>query len=165
MAQQRSKCDVLEDARLESGSPMIWDMGFIAADFANWIFNPQKVQIPVSRIGILSSNEFEHLISKFMGTELCRHFRSLVKISSIFQGRDKFSSLAGSVRKDLEFIRSFDGSKVLQQLDLFLSNVSPAKTPSDQIKALFLELFGTILAVGRSSALFNSRGVRVPPRG
>ena len=65
-------------------------------------------------------------------------------------------------KDDLENIRSFAGTSVLRHLERVLSNIALAETSLKEMKALFLILFGTIIAVGYSQPVGHDEEVSTP---
>ncbi len=115
--------------------------------------------VPTSRVCVLSTHRFERLISSSIGLELCQWFRILVQTSSVSHDSDSRGFLARYWLWELWETRSFSGSKVLQHLESSLSKTSIAKAPLERLKAFFLVLFGTIVAVQYANAICEVKNV------
>lgn len=112
-----------------------------------------------SRVWIFSSLKAESLLSAFVGGNLSKAFRVLVETSSILHIWGMDTSYSHYSSTDLWSIRSFAGSQVLHDLERALNLQRLANASADVLKALFLVLLGTIIAVGYSTSVSASEGV------
>lgn len=141
-----------------------WDLGSIALDCADWVLDERLKPGLKSRVWLFSSLEAQYLLSTVVGGDLSRAFRVLVEISSIIHNWGMFTSYSQYSSSDLWRIRSFAGSQVVQGLEQALKFNRLAKASADVLKALFLVLLGTIIAVGYSTSVSNSDEVSPFPR-
>lgn len=140
------------DVQLEFESEVWWDLDAIAFDFACWMAYQHRVPASTSQIGILSSSKFECLLDNLTIPNLRRAFKLLVESSSVLYNHEGNTGMIwkGNSLDDLAKIRSFAGTLVLQYGEKELSNVTLAEKSLPKLKALFLILFGTTIAVGYS---------------
>ena len=113
-----------------------------------------------SLVGILSSSAFESMISKFLDRGLSRHVKLLVELTSFLYSYGSKASYADCDSTSLWSLRSFSGARVLQQLESALGTASlvAAAGSHEKLRALFLVLFATIIAVGYSKQRGPSGG-------
>ena len=126
-----------------------WDVGSISSEFVLWMSDDDAQPGSTSLVGLLSSSAFEGMISKFVDRSLSKHVRLLVKLTSYLyscEGRASYADCDSSLRS----LRSFVGTRVLQELEPALGNSSLAAALLEKLTALFLILFATIIAVGYS---------------
>lgn len=128
--------------------------------------NQNSEPASTSRVGILSSSKLEHLLDNLVDKGLRRAFKLLIESSSVLYNHDgdtdfywKSYSLA-----DLANIRSIAGTLVLQHLERALKNLALAKYSLRELKALFLIVFGTIIAVGYSKPVTQADDVSITRR-
>jgi len=126
---------------------MTWDIGVFFANFADSMSKPQDYNVPISRACVMSTRRFEYLLSSFVGFGVSHWFRILVKTPSILHNSESGGFPATDSEWHLWIAFSFSGSKFLQHLESSLSMISLAKAPLENLKALFLVLLGTIVAV------------------
>ena len=152
------------DVDLAFESEVLWDLDAMVSEFAGWMSQKHAVPASTSRVGILSSPKFTSLLRPIANEDLIRTFRLLVESSSVlynYQGQlDIFWN--DYCEDDLESIHCFAGTSVLRQLERTLSNVALAETSLREMKALFLILFGTIIAVGYSRPARHNDEVSIP---
>ncbi len=124
----------------------------MVSEFAGWMSDKHALPASTSRVGILSSAKFVQLVRTIADEDLTRTFRLLVESSSVLYNHDGQPDVCWKdyYMDDLESIRSFAGTSVLRHLERVLSNIALAETSLKEMKALFLILFGTIIAVGYS---------------
>lgn len=134
-----------------------WDVGSISAEFVLWMSDDHAQPGATSLVGILSSFAFESMISKFVDSSLSKHLRLLVELTSILYSCGSQASYAGCDLTDLRSLRSFVGTRVLQELELTLGNASLAAASPEKLRALFLVQFATIIAVGYLEPRIPSR--------
>lgn len=102
---------------------------------------------------MFSTLKAELLLSSFVDGNLSKALRVLVETSSILRNWGINTSYSHYSSSDLWSIRSFAGSQVLQGLEYALKNTRLAKASADVLKALFLVLLATIIAVGYSASV------------
>ena len=136
-----------------------WDLGYITADCAEWVRQERLKPESNSRAWLFSSHKTEILLSTFVGFSLSKALRVLVETSSILYNWGLDTSYSQYSPSDLWRIRSFAGSQVVHDLGNALKNARLANASQDELKALFLVLLGTIIAVGYSNSVFDSEEV------
>lgn len=102
---------------------------------------------------MLSSLKAEHLLSNLVDSNLTRALRVLVETASILHNWGDNATYSHYSSSDLWSIRSFAGSQVLRALEANLTNTILARASSKVLKALFLVLLGTIIAVGYTDSV------------
>lgn len=130
------------------------DVKSTALDFANWISRDKSCresssQVAISsmsRIGVISSAQFQLLISNFLGKELSESLRMLVEISSVLYNWST-EVYAGYTFTDLEMLQSFSGTRVLHCLERTLSVKALAHASAEVLQSLFMALTGTTLSI------------------
>ena len=152
------------DVQLAFESEVLWDLDAMVSDFAGWMSQKHALPASTSRVGILSSANFTRLVRPIADEDLIRTFRLLVESSSVLYNYDGQLDIHWKdyCQDDLKSIRPFAGTSVLRQLERILSNVALAETSLKELKALFLILFGTIIAVGYSQPIGHNQEVSVP---
>ena len=143
---------------------VLWDLDAMVSEFAGWMSHKHVLPASTSRVGILSSPKFTQLVRTIADERLTRAFRLLVESSSVLYNHDGQLNICWKnyVKDDLENIRSFAGTSVLRHLERVLSNIALAETSLKEMKALFLILFGTIIAVGYSQPVGHDEEVSTP---
>lgn len=127
-----------------------WDVGSIALEFVVWMSADDAQTGSTSLVGMLSSSAFESMISKFVDRSLSRYVRLLVELTSFLYSYGSKASYADCDSTSLWSLRSFSGARVLQQLEPALGPTALAAASDEKLRALFLVLFATIIAVGYS---------------
>ena len=127
-----------------------WNVGSISSEFVLWMSDDDAQPGSTSLVGILSSSAFEGMVSKFVGRSLSKHVKLLVKLTSYLYSCEGQASYADCDSTSLWSLRSFVGTRVLQELEPALGNSSLAAALLEKLTALFLILFATIIAVGYS---------------
>ena len=122
-----------------------WDIDALSTDFATWMAADNTQPAATSRVGILSSIEFQSLLYCYLDEDLCINLRLLVKTSSLLYSREGSPHHAYD-HEQLHLIRSSVGAKVLKNLEVALRNTVLAKVSKDKLKGLFLAIFGVIVA-------------------
>ena len=112
-------------------------------------------------MGILSSYRFKQLLQERLSENLASALRLLCEASSVLYNIGFQKAYAGRTAQDLARIQSYAGCRVLGLLEAVLSKNSLSKMTLGNLKAIFLVLFGTILAVGytRQIATYGEVGV------
>ena len=100
----------------------------------------------MSRIGVISSAQFQLLISNLLGNELSESLRILVETSSVLYNSST-EVYAGYTLIDLENLQSFSGTRVLQYLERALNVKALAHARVEVLQSLFIALTGTILSI------------------
>ena len=137
-----------------------WDLGSIASDCAEWVLDERVKPGSNSRVWILSSIDAETLLSEFVDGNLSKAVRVLVETSSILYNWGMDTSYSHYSSSELWSLRSFAGSQVLHGLERALNVQRLAVVSADVLKALFLVILGTIIAVGYSTSVSNSDEVK-----
>ena len=133
-----------------------WDLGSIASDCAQWVLNGRAKPRSYSRVWMFSSTRAELLPSTFVDGNLSKGLRVLAETSSILRKWRTNTSYLYYSSSDLWNIRSFAGSQVLQGLERALNLQRLAKISADVLKAPFLVLLRTTIAVGYSTSVSHS---------
>ena len=151
----------LGDVTLAFEAEVLWDLDAMVSEFADWMSHEHALPPSTSRVGILSSAKFTQLVRTIADERLARAFRLLVESSSVLYNHDGQLDICWKDcnKDDLENIRSFAGTSVLRHLERVLSNMALAETSLKEMKALFLILFGTIIAVGYSHPVGHNEEV------
>lgn len=136
------------DAKRTFEPQISWDLHSIASTCANWICDEDTNVVANSRVWILSSLNTQHSLSDLLGEDFSKALRLLVKISSIIYNWGDQATYSHYSSSDLWGIRTFAGSQVLRRLHATLTIHKLAKASQDELKAIFLVLFGTVIAVG-----------------
>ena len=136
-----------------------WDIDAISSDFVRWLSIRSNAPRYASRVEILSSFRLVQLLTDTLPGSLVRSFRLFVEVSSVLYSTDYKYHHNGIRISDLVLIRSFTGARVLHDLDKMLQESLLVKGGLLKLKALFVLLFGTILAVGYSGQLSGPSSV------
>lgn len=147
---------LFDDAKHTFDSEVNWDLESIVSNCAEWILHERVDPGMNSCLWIFSSLKVEFLLSTFVHNNLSKALRVLVKTSSILHNWGMDAECSHYSTSDLWRIRSFAGSQVVRGLKTALKNTSLAKASIDVLKALFLVLLGTIIAVGYSTLVSHS---------
>lgn len=131
-----------------------WDVRSISSEIVLWMTDDDAQAGSTSLVGILSSSAFESMLSNYVDRSLSRNLRLLVEPTSFLYSNGSQASYADCDWTSLWSVRSFVGTRVLQELETALGNASLAAASLEKLTALFLVQFATIIAVGYS----NSRG-------
>lgn len=129
---------------------MQWDVHTLCSELILWMSDNDAQPGSTSLVGILSSIAFELLIFPFVGRDLSMHLRLLVELTATLYSSGGQASYAGRQPSTLWSIHAYFGSKVVQSLDVALSTASLERSSLEQLKALFLVLLATIIAIGYS---------------
>ena len=114
----------------------------------------------MSRIGVISSAQFQLLISSFLGNELSESLRILVETSSVLYNSPA-EVYAGYTLFDLEKLQSFSGTRVLQYLERALNVKALAHANEEVLHALFVALTGLILSISYMKEGLTSSSVNL----
>lgn len=114
-----------------------------------------------SAIGILSSFRLKQLLEEWLGTDMASTLRLFCETSSVLYSHGFGTDPTDHIAKQIRNVQNLAGSKVLELLEVALSKNNLSKSSPQTLKALFLVLFGTILAVGYSKPTADCNGVSV----
>lgn len=132
-----------------------WDINSLVRVVFDWISNSEDSDI--SMVGVFSSHHFLQLVGSLLDSTLALNFRRLIYSTSLahvyWSGLHHDHSLT---LQDLHHVSYLAGCDLIDTLDIFLSPQSLAESYIQRIQALFLLVFGTILAIGYSSRLTDS---------
>ena len=149
-----TECNSIElgDVQLAFESEVWWDLDALTFDSACWMSHQNSEPASTSRVGILSSSKIEHLLENLVDRGLRRAFKLLTESSSVLYNHDGDTDVYWKSYSltDLANVRSIAGTLVVQHLERALKNLALAKYSLRELKALFLIVFGTIIAVGYS---------------
>jgi hypothetical protein len=142
---------VIHPISLEYEGHIVWDITELSRDWASWICRNDR-NPNVSKIGVMSSLRFQHMITPCISNPLAGYFRLLMYTSSIIYNHGPQPSYSRFALGDFFKVRSITGAKVLAGLDKLLRPAELARATVEKVRAVFLMLFGTTLAV-----LYNER--------
>ena len=128
-----------------------WDVASISSEFVLWTSDHDAQPGSTSLVGILSSSAFERMIFKFVDQRLSKHVMLLVRLTSFLYCHESQASYPNCDLTSLWSLRSFAGTRVLQELESALGKPSLAAALLEKLTALFVILFATIIAVGYSN--------------
>jgi hypothetical protein len=100
-------------------------------------------------------------MNKWIPDVVCEQFRLLVYTSSLLYNLGSGVSHSGCTPLELRITRSHAGTALLENLEKLLRPADLAKAVPEKLRAIFLVLFGTILAVGYSGSFHNDSPVQV----
>lgn len=136
-----------------------WDVASISSEFVLWMSDDHAQPGSTSLVGILSSSAFESMISKLVDKRLSKCVRLLVRLTSFLYSHESQASDPNCNPTSMWSLRSFAGTRVLQELESALGKPSLAAASHEKLAALFLVLFATIIAVGYSNPRRSSGGL------
>jgi len=142
---------VMNPISLEYEGHIQWDITEISRDWASWMCRSDR-NPNISKVGVMSSLRFQDMISSCISNSLAGYFRLMMYTSSIIYNHGPQPSYSRFALGDFFKVRSLAGAKVLAGLEKLLLPAELAKATTEKIRAIFLMLFGTILAV-----LYNER--------
>ncbi|RYP22515.1 hypothetical protein DL765_001573 [Monosporascus sp. GIB2] len=120
-----------------------------------WILNNKALDQSV--VGMLCSGRFSELSRPLVDGELAAKFRVLLYSSSLAYVYDSRATYDSDLTiDDLRRITYAMGSDLLQDIDKMLSPHMLAKFSQEQLRVLFLALFGVTLAIAYSAAIEDS---------
>ena len=149
-----------ENSQLAFKTRMQWNIDSISTSFVEWMNDGDVSLNSMSRVGLLTSYKFQAIVSDLLGEDLSRSFRLLLETSSIFYSHDGETQFLGYSHTQLRCIQNAAGTRVLRMLQSALSKSVLAQCHLGKLKALFLILIGTIIAVGYSDSQSFSKSVR-----
>jgi hypothetical protein len=131
-----------------------WDLDDLSKNWA--IFMGYPTQIPqTSVIGVMSSFQLQHLLSDWIPKNVCEPFRLLVYTSSLMYTLGSRESYYGHAQLEVRLLRAYTGTALLSGLEKLLRERNLAKAVPERLRAAFLVLFGTILAVSYCGPVIN----------
>ncbi len=142
---------MLSSVFLEFDDQVEWDVTALSKDWALWMSQNQRVPT-MSKVGIMSSLRFQQLLNPWIPTKLGSYFRLMMHTSSIVYNHGPKDCYCGISFENFYALRSHAGTNLLIGLEDLLRPAELAKAPMEKLRAIFLILFGTILAV-----LYNER--------
>ncbi|KAH9214241.1 hypothetical protein DL95DRAFT_462229 [Leptodontidium sp. 2 PMI_412] len=148
---EKSIAPTLANISLEFGSQVTWDLGALVDDIVDWLNNPQLSE--TSKVGTLSSPRFLELVSESSGPKAGSLFQQMIYAISSAYTRNDGSFL---IAEELHQFGSIAGHDFLTYLDEKLKPMSLARCSHSEMRALFLWVFGTILAVGYAQPSSNT---------
>lgn len=151
--------EIVEDVCPSFDDMIEWDVRSISSEFVLWMCDEHAQTGSTSLVGILSSSAFERMISRFLSGSLSKHVKLLVRLTSLLYSSGILASHTDYDATTLWSLRSFVGTRVLQDLVLALCNTTLAAAFLEKLTALFLVLFATIIAVGYSEPRRPSGGL------
>ena len=138
------------------------DVHTLCSELSLWMFDEDAQPASTSLVGIFQSSAFESLVQPFLGNDICQHLRLLVELTSALYCSNGQISYAGRQSTELWAMQAYVGTKVLQSLDVTISSVFFKEISLEKVKALFLALLATIIAVGYFRVWDQTGTVRLP---
>lgn len=126
------------------------DLSSLCEEFELWMLDDHASPGSTSLVGILSSFAFESLISPFFHQDFGRHLRLLVEFSAALYCGGGNIPYSGCQPSELCATQAHAGIKVLESLEIALRTSNLTNASVERLKALFLALLATIIAVGYS---------------
>lgn len=123
-----------------------WNLTALSKDWALCMSQYDRVPT-MSKVGIMSSIRFQRILSPWIPTKLGSYFRLMMHTSSIVYNHGPQRRYCGISYDNFYALRSHAGTNVLIGLEDLLRPAELAKATLDKLKAIFLLLFGTVLAV------------------
>ena len=139
-----------------------WTVHTLCSELALWMFDDDAIPGPTSLVGLLSSSAFERLILETKCGAISTPLRLFLELSSVLYCSNGQSSYAGCSPCELWEFQASMGSKVLRSLDAALGAPTLMASSLDDLKALFLVVLATIIAVGYSKSWRYSGDVSLP---
>ena len=159
-----SEFNIIGGAEQSFASQIDWNLHAIASKCADWICEEAADPNSNNCIWMLSFVKIESLLSGTLNRDLCKAFRVMVATSSIIYIWGDNASFDHYNSSDLWIIRSSAGSQVLRKLNTVLNTGKIAKASIDELKTIFLVLFGTVIAVGYTGPGTCREKVNTPDR-
>ena len=127
-------------------SPLItWDLEALVDDVVNWLNHPKVSE--TSKVGTLSSPRFLDLIQPFVDDKTGTHFHRMMYAISLAYTRSIVPGMHHLTVAELFEVGSMAGHNFLRILDKLLKPQHLRNCSQDQLRSLFLSIFGAILAV------------------
>ena len=131
---------------LDFDAQVTWDLEVLVSDTVDWLNSPSHSE--TSKVGTLSSPRFLELTTGSIGPKLGRAFQQMIYAISCAYTRTSKNDGSFLTSAELHHFGSLAGHEVLGYLDERLKPVALGRCSHDDARALFLWVFGTILAVG-----------------
>lgn len=145
---------------LNCESHFLWNLEGLSRDWAYCIAN--KAHVPqVSVVGVMTSYQLHNLMNKWVPNIFCEQFRILVYTSSLMYNLGSRETYCGYTQREFHALHSKAGTAVLDILEKLLRPSDIAKAVPEKLRAIFLVLFGTILAVSYSASFNNNISAQV----
>jgi hypothetical protein len=142
---------------LSFDSHIIWTLKGLTEDVVKWL-NDTSIS-STSKVGMLSSPKLQALIEPFIGSRICSDFQTMLYAQSVaYTGTpaETIRIYSASEVEQLVQLAAISGHSLILQLDRTLTPATLATYSQDGLRALFLILFGTILAVGYATPVGTS---------
>jgi hypothetical protein len=123
-----------------------WDILSLSHQWATSM-SDNKIKPTTSKVGIMSTAQFERLLHPWISPELAKDFRIMIYTSSVIYNLGVRDHYCGYTAPEFYDIRSYTGMQVLNGLEKLLKPSELAKSSNEKIRAIFLLLFGTTLAI------------------
>jgi hypothetical protein len=95
----------------------------------------------------MSTTRFERLLHPWISLELAKDFRIMVYTSSVIYNLGVRDDYCGYTAPEFYNIRSYTGTQVLNGLEKLLRPSELTNASNEKTRAIFLLLFGTVLAI------------------
>ncbi|KAH8595430.1 hypothetical protein B0O99DRAFT_594602 [Bisporella sp. PMI_857] len=138
---------------LEFTSEVTWDLGSIANDIVDWLNDPMASK--TSKVGTLSSPRFLELVRSSIQENTIVDFQRMIYAISLAYTQPTSSDKHFLTVSELYQVGSMAGHSFLRNLDKKLRPQSLKNCSCDDLRALFLLVVGTILAVGYVEEVAN----------
>lgn len=140
---------------LDFASQVTWDLGALVNDIVDWLNDPM-VSV-TSKVGTLSSPQFLDLIKPSIKENTRINFQRMIYAISLAYTQPTAPDRDDLSIEELHQIGSVAGHGLLKELDERLKPQSLNDCSGDDLRALFLLVFGTILAVGYTKPEISSK--------
>ena len=130
-----------------------WSIGELSRAWADCITHTLHAP-QISAVGVMSSFQLQNLLKEWIPALVCEKFRLLIYTSSLMYNWGPKESYFGSTQLNFCIIHSLVGTALLESLEELLRPSNLAKAVPEMLRAIFIILFGTTLAVDYSSS-FN----------
>lgn len=134
---------------LDFSSLITWDLEFLVDDVVGWL-NKSTIS-ETSKVGILSSPRLLGLIQPFIEDDIMEQFHRMIYAISLAYTQPHTPNRHHLTTPELLQIGSFAGHKFLRNLDKLLKPQRLRDCSLGRLRALFLLIFGAILAAGYTS--------------
>ena len=139
-----------------------WDIQSLALDVSDWLRPKSSTGSTHSCVWLFSSPQSEQVLSQYLKRNLTLALRVLVETTSAIYNLGGDAAYQDCSNTDLWSIRSFAGSQLLTGLESALNDRRLAGASLHELKALFLILFGAMLAVSYSISASDAEIVGTP---
>lgn len=135
---------------LEFASQVTWDLDALVDDIVGWLNVPFLSE--TSKVGIMSSPQFLAIIKGSIEDSIGVKFQRMIYAISLAYTQPTASDKHQLSTGELYQIGSMAGHDLLQYLDERLKPQPLSQCSQNDLRAMFLIVFGTILAVGYAIA-------------